>query len=67
MPVSKYRKEIIEMLKIRAITLYQTGLSYRQIAPIVGKSYNWVYLVMKEFDKNVIQLDKQKEEEYNSK
>jgi|GEM_PF-2116607 len=48
MEVSKFRRSIIEKQKKEAIKLYDSGMSYREVAEIVGKSYTWVFLAVKE-------------------
>lgn len=48
MALSKYQKQNIDKIKIRAIELHKQGLSLRQIEKIVGKSYEWVRQAIKE-------------------
>ena len=45
--MSIYKKNNIDRIKKKAIELYKTGLSTRAVAQLVGRSHNWVALLMK--------------------
>jgi len=47
---SIYQKKEIAKLKQRAIKLYKSGLSLRDVGRIVGKSHEWVRLALKEIE-----------------
>lgn len=48
----KYRDlQILKNKKKQALTLYKTGLSYRQVAKLIGRSHQWVKLAVDELDK----------------
>lgn len=49
MPIGLYQKQQLDRLKKKAFSIYKQGeLTVRDIAPIVGKSYSWVWLAVKE-------------------
>jgi len=48
---SIYQIKRIEELKKKAIQLYKQGYTLRQVGQLVGRSHQWVALVLKE--KNV--------------
>lgn len=48
----RYRKpQKLKELKKQALALYKTGLSYRQVGEVIGRSYEWVRLAVNELDK----------------
>lgn len=42
----QYRK--VEQLKKRAYALYKEGMTMRDIGRVVGRSYTWVFFVVRE-------------------
>jgi transposase-like protein len=48
MKFSKYQIKQRNALKTKAIKLYKQGLTLRQVAPIIGKSSQWVWRAVKE-------------------
>lgn len=38
---SPYKEEIIRKLKEQALALYKTGLSFRDVGKVVGRSHQW--------------------------
>ncbi len=51
MVLSKKKQEELENLKKRAINLYKEGYSFRDVGFKVGKSYEWVRVVVKNGEK----------------
>ncbi len=51
MPVSIYKRKLIEKEQIKAYNMYKQGLSYRQVGALIGKSFNWVRNAVKENEK----------------
>lgn len=50
MALSLYQKQNLEKLKERARKLYREGLSLRDVGKIVKRSYQWVWVAVKEKD-----------------
>lgn len=48
MAVSIYQKQLTEELKDQTVELYKQGLSMRAVAERVGRSHQWVALVVRE-------------------
>ena len=45
---SVYQIQKIEQLKKKAIQLYRQGYTLREVGRVVGRSHQWVALVLKE-------------------
>jgi transposase-like protein len=45
---SIYQIQRIEQLKKKAIQLYRQGYTLREVGKVVGRSHQWVALVLKE-------------------
>ena len=56
MKTSKYYKKNKEELKQRAIKLYKTGLSTRDVAKVIGKSHVWVALRVRNIEESMAQI-----------
>jgi orotate phosphoribosyltransferase-like protein len=54
---SEFKKKKVEQLKERAWKLYQEGLTTREVGTLVGRSRQWVSLVVRE-KRNLTKLDK---------
>lgn len=48
MAVSVFKKKQLDELKNRAVELYKLGLSMRAVAKEVGKSHQWVAVVVRD-------------------
>jgi hypothetical protein len=47
MKVSKYQQKKITKEKSKAVNLYKTGLTTRQVGDILGRSHTWVQTCIK--------------------
>ena len=45
---SVYQIQKIEQLKKKAIQLYRQGYTLREVGKVIGRSHQWVALVLKE-------------------
>ena len=52
MPINKYQREKLKLLKQRAVELQKTGLTMKQIGTILSKSPSWVCISIKEIEQN---------------
>lgn len=48
MKISIYQKKKINELKKKAIALYKTGMTTREVGKIVGRSRTWVAISVRE-------------------
>jgi orotate phosphoribosyltransferase-like protein len=55
--ISEFKKKKIEQLKEKAWRLYQEGLTTREVGQIIGRSRQWVSVVVREKMKNLTKKD----------
>ena len=51
--LSKYKMADIKQLKVKAFTLYKTGLTLREVGQYVSRTYEWVRLAVAEMEKEL--------------
>jgi hypothetical protein len=49
--ISIYQKEKNKALAKKAFELYKTGLTFREVAPLIKRSHTWVINNIKRFQK----------------